>query len=77
MAQNVTFLTIKMLDGDATGSLIITIPTWDGTLYRVRRDDLNLFKSDPMLKQCGIYLLFGEKRQKGPKPIFRRPQRFL
>ena len=61
MAQNVTFLTIKMLDGDATGSLIITIPTWDGTLYRVRRDDLNLFKSDPMLKQCGIYLLFGEK----------------
>ena len=66
MAQNVTFLTIKMLDGDAACFLIITIPTWDGTLYRVRRDDLNSFKSDTMLKQCGIYLLFGEK---GGKPV--------
>ncbi len=54
-----SYIHTHMPDEDANGTLICTMTTWDGKLYRIPRSKLDDYKNDTLLKQCGIYFLFG------------------
>ena len=38
MDQNATFLNIKIFGKESDDPIVCTIPTWDGTMYKVQRN---------------------------------------
>ena len=40
----------------------VTMPSWDGIAFRIKRDYLQTAKDIVALKQCGVYFLYGVEK---------------
>ena len=49
-----------LMDGEVTGRIKCTCPSWSGLLYKVPSAYLDKCKKIDRLKQCGVYFLFGK-----------------
>lgn len=57
--------TIKLflMDGDPSGRIKCTLANWTGIAYKIPRTALDKCKNMEVLKQSGVYFLFGTNRQ--------------
>lgn len=49
-----------LMDGEVTGRIKCTLPSWSGLAYKVPRTYLDKCKDRVHLKQSGVYFLFGK-----------------
>lgn len=59
MNKSITF-NLFLMDGEVTGRIKCTLPSWSGLLYKVPRAYLDKCKTREQLKQTGVYILFGK-----------------
>lgn len=59
MSNSKTF-NLFLMDGEVTGRIKCTLPSWSGLAYKVPRTYLDKCKNRAQLKQCGVYFLFGK-----------------
>lgn len=59
MSNGQTF-NLFLMDGEVTGRIKCTRPSWSGLLYKVPRAYLDKCKKIDRLKQTGVYILFGK-----------------
>ena len=64
MATGKSFINITLLNGTADGALKCVNKAHDGIIYKIKREDICNYASEPELKQCGIYFLFGKVKNK-------------
>lgn len=64
MPAGKSFINITLLNGTADGALKCVNKAHDGIIYKIKRDDVSNYTSEPELKQCGIYFLFGKIKNK-------------
>lgn len=51
---------IFLMDGEVTGRIKCTLPSWSGLAYKIPRTYLDKCKDREHLKQSGVYFLFGK-----------------
>lgn len=49
-------------DGNLQNAIEITMPSWDGIAFRIKREYLQTAKNITELKQCGVYFLYGKEK---------------
>lgn len=52
-----------LLDGEVTGRIKCTLPSWSGLAYKIPRTYLDACKEQAHLKQSGVYFLFGKNNE--------------
>lgn len=52
-----------LLDGEVTGRIKCTLPSWSGLAYKIPRTYLDTCKERAHLKQSGVYFLFGKNNE--------------
>ena len=52
-----------LLDGEVTGRMKCTLPSWSGLAYKIPRTYLDTCKDRAYLKQSGVYFLFGKNNE--------------
>ena len=52
-----------LLDGEVTGRIKCTLPSWSGLVYKIPRTYLDACKDRAHLKQSGVYFLFGKNNE--------------
>ena len=52
-----------LLDGEVTGRMKCTLPSWSGLAYKIPRTYLDACKDRAHLKQSGVYFLFGKNNE--------------
>ena len=52
-----------LLDGEVTGRIKCTLPSWSGLAYKIPRTYLDTCKDRAYLKQSGVYFLFGKNNE--------------
>ena len=53
-------ITIKLPEGNLDGCIEISLGSWTGIAFRIRRDNIAAYKRNERLKQSGVYFLYGE-----------------
>ena len=53
-------ITIKLPEGNLDGCIEISLGSWTGIAFRIRRDNIDAYKRNERLKQSGVYFLYGE-----------------
>ena len=55
--------TIQMyiFDGNPNGRIMCELSNWNGRVYKIARNELNLFSNRKDANNTGIYFLFGKK----------------
>lgn len=58
-------INLYLMDGTPTGRIKATLANWTGLTYRIPRTELELCKDLEILKQSGVYFLFGTSDNTG------------
>ena len=60
--------TIKLflMDGISSGRVKCSLANWTGIAYKIPRTALEKCKDMPILKQSGVYFLFGTDKEDNP-----------
>ena len=52
-------INLFLMDGDPSGRIKVTLANWTGVAYKIPRTELEKCKDMSVLKQTGVYFLFG------------------
>lgn len=58
------------MDGLASGRIKCTLANWTGVAYKIPRTDLDRCKDRKVLKQSGVYFLFGTSDATGENEVY-------
>lgn len=58
-------ITLFLMDNDPSGRIKCTLPNWTGMAYKIPRTEIEKCKDLPVLKQSGVYFLFGTSDDTG------------
>ena len=58
------------MDGTPTGRIKVTLANWTGVAYKIPRTELDRCKNIAMLKQSGVYFLFGISDETGQNIVY-------
>lgn len=65
MANRGKSINLFLMDGTPTGRIKCTLANWTGVAYKIPRTELDKCKDIPILKQSGVYFLFGISDETG------------
>lgn len=65
MATRGKAITLFLMDGDPSGRIKCTLTNWTGIAYKIPRTELEKCKDLSVLKQSGVYFLFGTSDDTG------------
>lgn len=63
-------INLFLMDGIPTGRIKCTLANWTGVAYKIPRTELDRCKDIPVLKQSGVYLLFGFSDETGQDVVY-------
>jgi len=66
MAVRAKSLNLFLMDGEPSGRIKCTMANWTGIAYKIPRTALARSKDLEMLKQSGVYFLFGTDKEDNP-----------
>jgi hypothetical protein len=58
------------MDGSPTGRIKVTLANWTGVAYKIPRTELDKCKDIAILKQSGVYFLFGISDETGQDVVY-------
>ena len=58
------------MDGTPAGRIKVTLANWTGVSYKIPRTELEMCKDLEMLKQSGVYFLFGTSDETGENVVY-------
>lgn len=70
MATRGKAITVFLMDGDPSGRIKCTLTNWTGMAYKIPRTELEKCKFLPVLKQSGVYFLFGTSDDTGEAIVY-------
>ena len=59
-----------LMDGSPTGRIKVTLANWTGVAYKIPRTELDKCRDIPILKQSGVYFLFGTTDDTGQDVVY-------
>jgi hypothetical protein len=63
-------INLFLMDGTPTGRIKCTLANWTGMAYKIPRTDLDKCKDLSILKQSGVYFLFGTTNDTGQDVVY-------
>jgi len=70
MATRGKNINLFLMDGDPSGRIKCTISNWTGVAYKIPRTELEKCKDMGILKQSGVYFLFGTSDETGDNVVY-------
>ena len=70
MATRGKSINLFLMDGAPTGRIKVTLANWTGVAYKIPRTELEKCKGLTVLKQSGIYFLFGTSDDTGENVVY-------
>lgn len=70
MATRGKSINLFLMDSDPTGRIKCTLANWTGVAYKIPRTELDKCKDIPILKQSGVYFLFGISDETGQDVVY-------
>ncbi|HEX3017851.1 MAG TPA: GIY-YIG nuclease family protein [Caproicibacter sp.] len=70
MATRGKAITLFLMDGDPSERIKCTLTNWTGMAYKIPRTELEKCKDLPVLKQSGVYFLFGTSDDTGEPIVY-------
>lgn len=70
MATRGKAITLYLMDDDPSGRIKCTLTNWTGMAYKIPRTELEKCKDLPILKQSGVYFLFGTSDETGEAIVY-------
>lgn len=70
MATRGKSINLFLMDGAPTGRIKVTLANWTGVAYKIPRTELDKCKDIPILKQSGVYFLFGTSDDTGDDVVY-------
>jgi len=70
MATRGKSINLFLMDGTPIGRIKVTLANWTGVAYKIPRTELDKCKDIPMLKQSGVYFLFGTSDETGQNVVY-------
>lgn len=70
MATRGKSINLFLMDGSPTGRIKVTLANWTGVAYKIPRTELDKCKDIPILKQSGVYFLFGISDETGQDVVY-------
>lgn len=66
MAVRGKSVNLFLMDGEPSGRMKCTLSNWTGIAYKIPRTDIDKCKDMDILKQSGVYFLFGTDKENNP-----------
>ena len=63
-------INLFLKDGTARGRIKCTMANWTGVAYKIPRTEIDKCKDIPILKQSGVYFLFGTSDETGQNVVY-------
>lgn len=63
-------INLFLMDGDPSGRIKCTLANWTGLAYKIPRTELEKCKDLDILKQSGVYFLFGTSDETGDSVVY-------
>jgi hypothetical protein len=63
-------INLYLMDGTPTGRIKVTLANWTGIAYKIPRTELEKCKDLEILKQSGVYFLFGTADDTGDSVVY-------
>lgn len=63
-------INVFLMDGSASGRIKCTLANWTGVAYKIPRTELEKCKDLDILKQSGVYFLFGTSDDTGENVVY-------
>ncbi len=70
MATRGKSINLFLMDASPTGRIKITLANWTGVAYKIPRTELEKCKDIDILKQSGVYFLFGTSYDTGESVVY-------
>ncbi|MCX8129688.1 MAG: GIY-YIG nuclease family protein [Clostridia bacterium] len=70
MATRGKSINLFLMDGTPTGRIKCTLANWTGVAYKIPRTELDKCKDITILKQSGVYFLFGISDETGQDVVY-------
>lgn len=70
MAKRGKAITLFLMDSEPSGRIKCTLTNWTGMAYKIPRTELEKCKDLPVLKQSGVYFLFGTSDDTGEPIVY-------
>lgn len=70
MATRGKSINLYLMDGTPTGRIKVTLANWTGIAYKIPRTELEKCKNLAILKQSGVYFLFGTVDDTGDSVVY-------
>lgn len=70
MATRGKSINLFLMDSDPSGRIKCTLTNWTGVAYKIPRTELDKCKDIPILKQSGVYFLFGISDETGQDVVY-------
>ncbi len=70
MALRGKSINLFLMDGTPTGRIKVTLANWTGMAYKIPRTELEKCKELDILKQSGVYFLFGTSDDTGENVVY-------
>jgi hypothetical protein len=70
MATRGKSINLFLMDGDPSGRIKVTLANWTGVAYKIPRTELEKCKDMDILKQSGVYFLFGTSDDTGDDVVY-------
>jgi hypothetical protein len=70
MATRGKSINLILMDGDPSGRIKVTLANWTGVAYKIPRTELEKCKDMDILKQSGVYFLFGTSDDTGDDVVY-------
>lgn len=70
MAKRGKSINLFLMDGTPTGRIKVTLANWTGVAYKIPRTELEKCKELDILKQSGVYFLFGTSDDTGDNVVY-------
>ena len=70
MAARGKSINLFLMDGTPTGRIKVTLANWTGVAYKIPRTELDRCRNIAMLKQSGVYFLFGISDETGQNIVY-------
>lgn len=63
-------INLFLIDGTSTGRIKVTLANWTGVAYKIPRTELEKCRKLDILKQSGVYFLFGTSDDTGESVVY-------
>jgi hypothetical protein len=70
MATRGKSINLFLMDGTPTGRIKVALANWTGVAYKIPRTNLEKCKDLDILKQSGVYFLFGTSDNSGDNVVY-------